>query len=76
MNNSSPRILRSGNIIASTSSDVTIESTNTQNSNMEKKTINRQMNKSNPDETHRLINQTSNKLMRKGLTTSKARWLH
>ena len=35
MNNSSPRILRSGKIIASTSLNVTIESTNTQNSNME-----------------------------------------
>ena len=34
MNNSSPRILRRGNIIASTSSNVKIESTNTQNSNM------------------------------------------
>ena len=35
MNNSFPRILRSGKIIASTSSNVTNESTNTQKSNME-----------------------------------------
>ena len=35
MNISPRRILRSGKIIASTSSNVTIESTNTQNSNME-----------------------------------------